>query len=123
MLEIRYRHMRLQTSKGKKKRYPDQMVTVIEAREQETPPDRDRIDWKLITDLAVKIRQQAMEKVQWYALRWKIEVFHKILKSGCRAEQARLRTAPTADESTGGVLHPELACLLAYHDQSHRSRR
>jgi hypothetical protein len=32
--------------------------------------------------------------VQWYALRWKIEVFHKILKSGCRAEQIRLRTAP-----------------------------
>jgi hypothetical protein len=26
-------------------------------------------------------------------LRWKIEVFHKVLKSGCRAEEARLRTA------------------------------
>ena len=26
-------------------------------------------------------------------MRWKIEVFHKILKSGCRAEQARLRIA------------------------------
>jgi hypothetical protein len=94
ILEIRYRRMCLQTPKGKKKRYPDQMVTVIEAREQETPSDRDRIDWKLITDLAVGSRQQAVEKVQWYALRWKIEIFHKILKSGCRAEQARLRTAP-----------------------------
>jgi hypothetical protein len=36
----------------------------------------------------VDSRQQAVEKVQWYALRWKIEIFHKILKSGCRAEQA-----------------------------------
>ncbi len=35
----------------------------------------------------------AVEKLQWYAMCWKIEVFHKILKSGCRAEQARLRTA------------------------------
>ena len=26
-------------------------------------------------------------------MRWKIEAFHKVLKSGCRAEQARLRTA------------------------------
>lgn len=26
-------------------------------------------------------------------MRWKIEVFHKVLKSGCRAEDARLRTA------------------------------
>ena len=92
VLEIRYRRMCIQTAKGKKKRYPDQMVTVIEAREQEMPPDRDRIDWKLITDLAVNSRQQAVEKVQWYALRWKIEIFHKILKSGCRAEQAKLRT-------------------------------
>jgi hypothetical protein len=93
VLEIRYRRMCLQTPKGKKKRYPDQRVTVIEAREQETPPDRERIDWKLITDLAVNSRHEAVEKVQWYALRWKIEVFHKILKSGCRAEDARLRTA------------------------------
>jgi hypothetical protein len=94
VLEIRYRRVCLQTPKGKKKRYPDQMVTAIEAREQEMPPDRDRIDWKLITDLEVSTRREAVEKVQWYALRWKIEVFHKILKSGCRAEQARLRTAP-----------------------------
>ena len=26
-------------------------------------------------------------------MRWKIEVFHKVLKSGCKAEEARLRTA------------------------------
>ena len=94
VLEIRYRRIRIQTPKGKKKRYPEQTVTVIEAREQQTPPDRERIDWRLITDLEVSSRRQAVEKVQWYALRWKIEVFHKILKSGCRAEQARLRTAP-----------------------------
>jgi len=92
VLEICYRRLRIQTAKGKKKRYPDQVVTVIEARERETPPDRDRIDWKLITDLTVRTRREAVEKVQWYALRWKIEVFHKILKSGCRAEQSRLRT-------------------------------
>jgi hypothetical protein len=94
ILEIRYRHLRIQTARAKKKRYPEMTVTVIEARERQMPTDRDRIDWKLVTDLAVNSRYQAVEKVQWYALRWKIEVFHKILKSGCRAEQARLRTAP-----------------------------
>jgi hypothetical protein len=34
-----------------------------------------------------------VEKLGWYALRWKIEVFHKIMKSGLRAEDAKLRTA------------------------------
>jgi hypothetical protein len=47
---------------------------------------------RLITDLMVNSRREAVENVQWYALRWKIEIFHKILKSGCRAEDARLRT-------------------------------
>lgn len=34
----------------------------------------------------------AKEKLEWYALRWMIEVFHKILKSGCKAEESKLRT-------------------------------
>ena len=92
VLEVRYQRLRIQTAKGKQKRYPEQTVTVIEAREQETPLDRDRIDWTLMTDLDIGTLDQAIEKVQWYALRWKIEIFHKILKSGCRAEQSRLRT-------------------------------
>jgi len=32
-------------------------------------------------------------KISWYAMRWKIETFHKILKSGCKAEASKLRTA------------------------------
>ena len=37
--------------------------------------------------------QEALQRLAWYAMRWKIELFHKILKSGCRAEASRLRTA------------------------------
>jgi hypothetical protein len=57
-----YRRLRIQTAKGKKKRYPEQTVTEIEAREQEMPPDQDRIGWKLITDLTVRTRREAVEK-------------------------------------------------------------
>jgi hypothetical protein len=41
----------------------------------------------------VRSRAEAIEKLDWYAMRWKIETFHKILKSGCKAEESRLRTA------------------------------
>ena len=78
---------------AKQKRYPALMLTVLHAREPEGPVGRPHIDWKLITDLPVDGHDAAVEKLQWYAMRWKIEVFHKMLKSGCRAEQARLRTA------------------------------
>jgi hypothetical protein len=66
---------------------------VIHAEERGTPKKRKKIEWKLITDLPVQSRQDAIEKLLWYALRWKIEVFHKILKSGCKAEESKLRTA------------------------------
>jgi Transposase Tn5 dimerisation domain len=66
---------------------------VIHAQERDTPKGREKIDWKLLTDLPVRSRQEATEKLDWYAQRWKIETFHKILKSGCRAEEAKLRTA------------------------------
>jgi len=47
----------------------------------------------LITDLPVRSRAETIEKLEWYAMRWKIETFHKILKSGCKAEESKLRTA------------------------------
>jgi hypothetical protein len=93
VLEIRYRKIRVLPPIGKQKRYPALTLTVIHAEERETPKDRKKIEWKLITDLPVQSRQDAIEKIEWYALRWKIEVFHKILKSGCKAEESRLRTA------------------------------
>ena len=92
-VEIRYRSIHVLPPIGKQKRYPALTLTVLYAQEREEPTDRPRIDWKLITDLPVRSQADAIEKLRWYALRWKIEMFHKILKSGCRAEEARLRTA------------------------------
>ena len=65
----------------------------MHATERNAPKGRKPIEWKLITDLPVRTRQEAIEKINWYAMRWKIEVFHKVLKSGCRAEDSKLRTA------------------------------
>src|SRR5207253_6418004 len=93
ILEIKYKRIRLLPPVGKQKHYSPLEVTVIHAYEQSKPKNRKRIDWKLITDLPVRSLKDAVEKLQWYALRWKIELFHKILKSGCKAEESKLRTA------------------------------
>ena len=68
-------------------------LTAIHADEREPPAGREPIRWRLLTDLPVDDLRGATEKLDWYAQRFKIETFHKILKSGCRAEQAKLRTA------------------------------
>jgi hypothetical protein len=92
-LEIKYERLQLRPPIGKQKQYPPLELTVLRAQERGRPKNRKRIDWKLITDLPVRTLKDAIEKLIWYALRWKIEVFHKILKSGCKAEDRRLRTA------------------------------
>lgn len=92
-LDIRFRRIHVLPPIGKQMRYPPLDLTVIHVTERGAPKGRKPLDWKLITDLKVTNRAEAVEKINWYAMRWKIEVFHKILKSGCKAEDSKLRTA------------------------------
>jgi len=62
--------------------------------EEETPPaDVDApLHWLLLTTVPVTCFADAVERVTWYRLRWQIEVYHKVLKSGCRIEETQLET-------------------------------
>lgn len=93
VLEIKYRRLWVYAPKAKQKQYGPLKLTVLYARERDEPKGRERVDWKLITNLPVRSRSEAIEKLNWYACRWKIELFHKVLKSGCQAEEYKLRTA------------------------------
>jgi len=92
-LEIKFERIKVLPPAGKRKDYPALALTVIHAMERATPCGREKIEWKLITNLKVNSLKSAIEKLAWYALRWKIEVFHKILKSGCKAEESKLRSS------------------------------
>lgn len=61
--------------------------------ERHPPANTTPIKWVLLTNLPITNCQEAIEKVRWYAHRWNIEIFHKIIKSGCSVEKAQLRTA------------------------------
>jgi hypothetical protein len=65
----------------------------IMAIERRPPKNQSGIFWVLLTNMEVDNLDEAIEKVRWYSLRWNIEVFHKVLKSGCGVEDAQLRHA------------------------------
>ena len=67
-------------------------VRIVAATEIDPPKGEDAISWVLLTNLQVKNARDAGEKVDWYRVRWGIEVHHKVMKSGCRVELARLET-------------------------------
>jgi hypothetical protein len=93
-LEIKFEQITIKPAYGiKRKSYPDITATFIHAKEIGRSGTREPIDWKLITNLPIKTIADAVEKLHWYSLRWKIEIFFKILKSGCKIEESKLRTA------------------------------
>lgn len=92
VLEIKFQQIEVHPPIGKQSQYPTLSLTVIHAIERGTPKGREKIQWKLLTNLSVGGFADAVEKLDWYAQRWKIETFHKILKSGCKAEDSKLRT-------------------------------
>jgi hypothetical protein len=68
ILEIMYRTIRVLPPIGKQKRYPALTLTVIHAEERGTLKKRKKIDWRLITDLPVHSRKDAVENVMWRGL-------------------------------------------------------
>jgi hypothetical protein len=69
-------------------------VYVISAKEVDPPEDgTESISWQLITNVKVETIADAVLCISWYPKRWKIEIFHYTLKSGCAIEKLQEREA------------------------------
>lgn len=78
---------------GTSRQYPDITLFAIHARKENETPGRKSLEWELLTCIPNVCNEDAIEKPEWYTHRWKIEPSHKVLKSGCKAEDSKLRTA------------------------------
>ena len=63
------------------------------AYEPQPPAGVEPLDWKLLTSVPVTSGEQALERLEWYAARWGIEQWHRILKDGCQIEMRQLESA------------------------------
>ena len=68
-------------------------LTAIRVSEPDPPAGVAPLAWLLLTTLAVPDLAMAATCVCWYSLRWLIERYHYVLKSGCRVEALQLSTA------------------------------
>ncbi len=69
---------------------PDLEMNAIYVLEPNPPDGEEPVEWMLLTDLPVTSYEETYEKVMWYCLRWRIEMYFKVLKSGFRVEACRL---------------------------------
>jgi hypothetical protein len=65
-------------------------VSVVEPH---PPTGAKALRWVLLTTVPILSRNQALRCVRWYTLRWRIEDWHRVMKSGCRIESHQHRSA------------------------------
>jgi hypothetical protein len=63
--------------------------------EEQPPQGVEPISWLLLSSLPVNSFEEACERVSWYTCRWVIEIYHKVLKSGCRVEERQFEDSDT----------------------------
>lgn len=72
---------------------PDIQMYAVHVLEVEPPAGEVPVEWMLLTNKPVRTFDDAREHVHWYSLRWRIEMYFKVIKSGFRVEACRLSTA------------------------------
>ena len=80
-LEVRFAPVQIKPPVRLGSCHPTLKLWAVWAEEVAPPPGAAPISWMLLTTLPVLTVEQALEKLRWYAIRWQIELFHKVLKS------------------------------------------
>jgi len=68
---------------------PPITVNVVLVREPNPPTGEAPVEWLLVTTLPIDTAEQVRTIVEYYCVRWCIEILFRTLKSGCRIEQRR----------------------------------
>lgn len=76
--------------KGKK--LPEVTFRLVLAEEIDPPEGEEPISWLLLTSCPITTLEEARRIIRIYLRRWDIEVFFRVLKTGCRVERIQLKS-------------------------------
>jgi hypothetical protein len=77
-------------------------------KEVNPPEGTEPLEWMLITNLSISSDENVAKIIRYYRMRWMIEEFHKILKTGCAIEKSLL-------EDTEAIFrYVTLFCIIAW---------
>lgn len=92
VVEIRATRVKLRAPWRCDKKLSDAAVNVVLVTEVDPPQDEEPIEWMLLTSLPITSARQIKAAIQYYTVRWMIEVYFRTLKSSCRIEERQFET-------------------------------
>ena len=72
---------------------PPVMINLIHAVEENPPANTAAVEWFLLTTVTINSSADIEKCLRWYTLRWRIEDWHRVLKSGCSIDDLAHETA------------------------------
>jgi hypothetical protein len=88
-VEVRSARVTLRAPRRPDRVLPAVTVNVVMVSEPNPPPGEPKIEWILVTTLPIDTPEQVRLIVEYYCVRWSIEILFRTLKSGCRIEERR----------------------------------
>ena len=92
-VSLQYKSVELRSPDGDDVNNVPITLTIVHVVEDNPPEGEEGIEWFLLTTVKVESAKDAEKCLRWYCLRWRIEDWHRVLKSGCRIEDAAHKTA------------------------------
>lgn len=90
IVSVRYAKLTLKAPSHLRQRLADIPLYALLVLELDPPAGVTELSWLLLTTVPVHSFDDALQRIQWYRQRWQIEIFHKVLKSGCQIEKSQL---------------------------------
>lgn len=131
---VRYQRVTVRPPKNRPAHLPKLKTVTLWAillEEVASPTGVAPLRWSLLTTMPISSFDEACRLIEFYTLRWIIERFHFVLKSGCRIEERRLDAVAACQRFLAlanlvawrllfltylGRLAPALPCTIALQD-------
>jgi len=135
-LSIRAKRVLLKAPFRKGAKLPNLQVSAILATEADPPEGEKPVQWLLLSSLAVESLEQACMIIDYYLVRWQVEMYFKVLKGTCKVETLQLQSVDRlkrcialkmiAAWRTLFVTHlsrcrPDAPCTVAFEEQEWKS--
>lgn len=91
-MSLRFKRVQLRPARYNADKEPID-IWVVHALEEKPPKNVEAVEWFLLTTVDITSAEDAEQCMRWYCLRWRIEDWHRVLKSGCRIEDLGHETA------------------------------
>lgn len=84
-VEVRFKEISLHAPQTPTLRdQPPVRLWAVGLEEKKPPAGAPAVRWVLLTTVQVASAKQARKCIRWYCRRWRIEEWHRVLKSGCK---------------------------------------